>query len=217
MNTKLRIYSHALLIVIAVGSALGCSTTEKRTKWTDKTMRIMIDPDSVASTDYVSIQTALIKNGAFTVVDRNRAFKAIKSEQERTMRTEEDRYADKEKWSHWGKLYGVGAIIVGHSQCYKAKPFFSRYETVDRCKQFLSIVDSNTGEVIAVSEGESDAPAFVESGSFKKPLDWTEPVEKLVEAYPKDFKPRYYSEGLERYREESAVEAQKQRDAASEK
>ena len=195
----------------------GCSTSEKRTKWTDKNMRVLIDADSLSSSDYVAVQTALIKNGTFTVVDRSAAFKAIKSEQERTIRTEQDRYADKEKWSQWGKLYGVGAIVVGHKQCYKAKPVFSRYEVVDRCKQFLSIVDSNTGEVLAVSEAESDAPAYVEYGSFQKPLDWTEPVEQLVDAYPRDFRPHYYSEGLERYREESAMEAQKQRDAASEK
>lgn len=210
MPTKILFFALTLMVA-------GCSTAEKRTKWTDKGMRVLLDPDSISSTDYVAIQTSLIKNGAFTVVDRKTAFHAIKSEQERTMRTEEDRYADKEKWSHWGKLYGVGAIIVGHKQCYKAKPFFSQYQVVDRCKQFLSIVDSNTGEVLAVSEGEADAPAYVEYGSFQKPLDWADPVDKLVEAYPKDFKPHYYSDGLERYREESAVEAQKQRDAATEK
>ena len=195
---------------------VGCSSVEKRTKWTDKGKRVLIDPASLSSGDYVAVQTALVKDGAFTVVDRGQAYKAIKGEQERTLRKEEDRFADKEKWSQWGKLYGVGSIVVGHTQCYRAKPFFSRYTTVNRCKQFLSLVDSNTGEVIVAVEGEDEKPMSVEAGSFNEPADWAETVSKLVEAYPKDYKPQYYSEKLENYRDVSAEEAKRQREISSE-
>lgn len=207
----------SLTVLIAIGFLLGCSTSEKRTKWTDKNMRLMIDPDSIGAGDYVSVQTAFVKQGSFTIVDRSSGFKAIKSEQERTHRNEEDRYAAKERWSQWGKLYGVGAIVVGHSQCYRAKPWFSQYSTVNRCKQFLSLVDSNTGEVIVAVDGEIDSPATVDGGSFSTPPDWTETVEKLIEIYPKDFKPQYYSDKLENYRAVSEEEAKRQREATAEK
>lgn len=196
---------------------LGCSSTKERTKWSDKNLRLMLDPASLSAEDYVAVQTALFKSDKFTVVDRSKGFNAIKNEQNRTHRTEEDRYADKEKWSHWGKLYGVGGIVVGHSQCFRAKPFFSLTPYVQRCKQFLSIVDSNTGEVIAAVEGQNDKSAAIEAGSFNEPSDWTETVEKLVDAYPKDYKPKYYSEGLQKYRDLSEEEAKRQREVSSEK
>lgn len=198
-----------LIILLAIS---GCASKEPRTKWTDKNMRMLIDPDSLQANDYVAIQTALVKDGTFTIVDRSKAFSAIKKEQERTLRTEEDRYADKEKWSHWGKLFGVGAIITGHSQCYRAIPWFSQYTSVIRCKQFLSIVDSNTGEVIVAVDGEADSPGTADGGSFNEPANWTETVSKLIDAYPKEYKPTYYSEKLENYRDISEEEAKRQKE-----
>lgn len=206
-----------IAVFMLVSLSIGCASTEKRTKWTDKSMRVLIDPDSLSSDDYVAVQTALFKEGSFTVVDRSKGFKAIKTEQERTHRTEQDRYADKDKWAHWGKLFGVGAIVVGHSQCYRAKAFLSMHPVVNRCKQFLSLVDSNTGEVIVAVDAESDKPGGVDSGSFNAPSDWTEAVQRLVDAYPRDFKPQYYSEKLEHYRDVSEEEAKRQREISSEK
>lgn len=180
-------------------------------------MRVLIDPDSLSADDYVAVQTALVKEGSFTVVDRSKGFKAIKVEQERTHRVEEDRYSDKEKWSHWGRLYGVGAIVVGHTQCYRTKPWFSQYSVVNRCKQYLSLMDSNTGEVIVAVDGEGDKPGSVDGGSYNLPADWTDTVVKLVDTYPKEYKPQYYSEKLENYRDVSAEEARRQRKISSEK
>lgn len=190
----------------------GCSTKEKRTKWTDKNMRILIDSDSLQTTDYVAVQTALVKDGTFTIVDRNTGWRAVKREQERTHRKEVDRYADKEKWSHWGKLYGVGAIVVGHSTCYRAQPFFSRYKYVNRCRQYLSIVNSNTGEVLVAVTGEEDNPLIHEDGSFAHPANWEGITGELIAAYPKDFKPEYMSEGLMHYQDVSEEEAKRQKE-----
>lgn len=198
----------------------GCSSNPIRTKWADKNMRILIDSDSVTTDDYVSIQTALVKEGRFMVVDRNLGYKAIKTEQERQHRTESDRYEDKQKWSHWGKLYGVGAIVVAHSQCARTQTFFSLSRYVNQCKQYLSIVDANTGEIIAAVDNETEMPAGGNnygSESFSAPVDWTVTVQKFVDAYPKDYKPEYYSDGVIRYQQQSQEEAQKQREVASPK
>src|SRR5665647_827111 len=105
----------------------SCSSPNKqRTKWTDKSMRVMIDPDSIDEENYVQIQSALVRSGKFTVVDRARGMQAAEKEQERLHRNNSDRFEDKEKWAHWGKMYGVGSIIVPHVQCTKENSFMNR-------------------------------------------------------------------------------------------
>lgn len=202
--------SYVLLVIL-----VGCSSNPVRSQWTDKNMRIMIDPDSLNSSDYVDIQNALVQENKFMVVDRSNGFKAIKAEQERLHRNESDRYSDRQKWAHWGKMYGVGAIVVGHSQCFKKKKLFSFYSTVDACKQYLSLIDANTGEVIVAVDGLSETPAEGNNfgyESFKQPQSWQNVVSKFVDAYPKNYKAQYYSEGLLRYQEISKEEAQRQKD-----
>lgn len=193
---------HVFLILIGLG-LVGCATP--RTKWTDKTMRVMIDPDSIEAEHHVLIQRALVESGKWYVVDRSKGFKAIKAEQERNHRTEEDRYADREKWSHWGKLYGVGGIVVASAQCKKEQGWFiGRWYQV--CRQFLSIVDSNTGEVITAIEtkAESDEADFYPQ--------WDDAVAKLNDSYPSHFTPSKTSKRLEDYKDLSGEEAQRQRE-----
>ncbi len=181
---------------------MGCASTP-RTKWTDKTMRVMIDPDSIPAEHHVMIQQALVDSGKWFVVDRSKGFKAIKTEQERLHREESDRYEDREKWAHWGKLYGVGGIVVAHAQCKKEQGWLiGRWYQV--CRQYLSIVDSNTGEVITAIQNDAESK---EADFFSR---WDEAVAKLNESYPANFKPFQTSERLEQYRELSKEEAQRQ-------
>lgn len=207
------------LMILALFTITACSSNPIRTKWADKNMRVAIDSDSISTDDYVSIQTALVKEGRFMVIDRNLGYKAIKTEQERLHRKEEDRYSDKEKWAMWGKMYGVGAIVVAHSQCYRTQKFFTLSLYTTTCKQYISLVDSNTGEIIAAVDHEEDSPASGNnygSESFKTPVSWQTAVEKFVDAYPKDYKPQYYSEGIVNYQKEAEAEAKKQREISSE-
>lgn len=193
-----------ITLTIAAIVLAGCASTP-RTKYNDKNLRVMIDPDSVAAEHHVLIQRAMVEHGRFFVVDRAKGFKAIKSEQERTHRTEEDRYADKQKWAHWGKLYGVGGIVVASAQCRKEQGMiFGGWYQV--CRQFLSILDSNSGEVIAAIENkaESDEVDFFPA--------WDGAVEKLNAAYPATFVPSQPSKQIEFYEELSAEEAQRQRE-----
>lgn len=209
-----KIFSFILISSVLI----SCSSNPIRTKWADKSMRVLIDPESISTDDYVSIQTALVKEGRFMVIDRNLAFKAIKAEQERIHRTEADRYSDKEKWAHYGKLFSVGAIVVAHSQCIRTQTLFSMSLYVNQCKQYLSLVDSNTGEIVTAIDNEVETPAAgnnAGSESFSVATDWTKAVEKFVDAYPKNYKPQYYSPGIVKYQEESKEEAQRQREIAS--
>lgn len=192
------------VILIFLALALSACATP-RTKWTDKTMRVMIDPDSIEAEHHVLIQRALVESGKFFVVDRAKGFKAIKTEQERLHRDEQDRYADRQKWAHWGKLYGVGGIVVASAQCKKEQGMiFGGWYRV--CRQFLSIMDSNTGEVITAIEhrAESDEVDFYPQ--------WDDAVAKMNAAYPANFKPSQPSKQIEFYEELSAEEAQRQKE-----
>ncbi|MBY0314588.1 MAG: hypothetical protein K2Q26_03650 [Bdellovibrionales bacterium] len=188
--------------ILGLACLLGCASTP-RTKWTDKTMRVMIDPDSIPAEHHVMIQQALVDSGKWFVVDRSSGFRAIKTEQQRLHREESDRYEDREKWAHWGKLYGVGGIVVAHAQCKKEQGWLiGRWYQV--CRQYLSIMDANTGEVITAIQTDAESS---EAGFYPK---WDEAVAKLNESYPANFKPFQTSERLEQYRELSKEEAQRQ-------
>lgn len=213
MFEKLVKIRNAFFLIVTLGliimSFTRCSSVP-RDKWTDKGMRVMIDPDSIDEENYVQIQRSLVQQGKFTVVDRSRGIKAIKKEQESTHRKEEDRYEDKEKWSHWGKLYGVGSIIVAHVQCRKEHAAFNRKRIYLECRQLLSMVDSNTGEVFVAVEGKNDGPSTYDL-SYIVP-DWNDTVEKMVDSYPADFRPENYAKTVTDYQDVSAERAQRQRE-----
>ena len=190
---------------LVLGGLVGCASTP-RSKWTDKDMRVMIDPDSVSPEHYVQIQNALVRLGKFTVVDRDAGMRALKKEQEREHRNETDRFENKEKWSMWGKMYGVGSIVVAHAQCYQTGSFWNPGKVKLQCRQMLSMVDSNTGEVFVAVEGENDGPVSADR-SYIAP-DWNDTVEKLVDAYPKDWERKSYAGPAQVYQqvaEEHAV------------
>ena len=183
----------------------SCSSQVKRTKFSDKNMRIMIDPDSLKVRDFVRLQTSLVKEDVFTVIDRGAGFRATKKEQERLHRNSSGRFDDREKFAHWGKLFGVGAILVGHSQCTYAKKFWRGNKPYNKCYQALNLVDANTGEVVIGVDGESWAP-------MGEQPDWEETIRKLIEIYPTHFTADKTTERLHRYKQESKEHSQRQKE-----
>jgi hypothetical protein len=219
MRTINRLLFVALSAYLFV-SFTGCSHgMPKRTKWTDKNLRVMIDPTQIDKDNYVKLQKALVQSGNFTVVDRAAGFAAIKAEQERLHRNEVDRYEDKEKWAHWGKLYGVGSIIVPHAECTRVTSggIFHPGPRL-RCFQSLSIVDANTGEVVSMIEDENFGERMenIYGNNYHVP-EWDDAVELLVKAYPKDFDGRTYHPVLENYRNLSKEEAIRQKELVAKK
>lgn len=188
----------------------ACATSDPRTKWTDRAMRIMVDPASIDADNHVLIEQALVESGKWFVVNRSSGFEAIKTEQERLHRGENDRFDDHEKWALWGRLYGVGGVVTAAIQCRKTSQFITGYHYLS-CRQFLSIVDANTGEIIASvqAQNKGDEPDMLPT--------WNDTVASLNQAFPADFKPSRMSPKLTQYREVAAEEAQRQRESMAAK
>lgn len=204
-------FMHMGVAFIVLYLVTGCAGKTPRTKWTDKTMRIAIDPASIDADNYVRIQQALVESGKWVVVDRAMAFNAIKHEQERLHRTDSDRFEDREKYALWGKMLGVGGVIVAHAQCSRKGSFWTEGHYA-HCQQFLSIVDSNTGEVIATAEDQQDGSNSEEE--IAPP--WDDAVAKLNSNYPKNYELNKNHQILETYKDVAKEEAIRQREIVTE-
>lgn len=184
------------ILIVSCLCIFGCSTQEPRTRYSDKNMRIMLYPDTISADHFARIQTALVRSDMWSVLDRGQGLKAVKQEQYTIHRSESDRYDDREKYAHWGKLYGVGAIVVAHAQCVNKPGKWRSNELRTYCQQFLNLIDSNTGEVVLGVEAENDS-------DYGETPDWNEVTKKLADEYPKYFTKEKVTERLERYKEES--------------
>lgn len=193
-----------IIIIILALIITGCSGV-KRNKFTDPTFRIMIDSDSIGAANYVRIQQALVKSNKYIVVDRSAGFRAIKKEQEMLHRKESDRFLDKEKYAIWGKLYGVGGVVVASSQCYKEFPLIG--SPYFKCQLNLALINSRTARVIGVADDQQDT----ESSHFSVAADWSNAVKKLNESIPEYFERDQKHEQLTQFELEAEQEALKQK------
>jgi hypothetical protein len=189
---------HSRIAIVMILLA-GCSSVEKRTKWSDKTMRIMVDPKSISHEDYVRIQQSLVDSGKWIVVDRANGFNAAKSEQERLHRGEADRYEDAEKYAMWGKMYGVGGIVVPDSQCMRITGWMTSHEHLN-CLQTLTIIDANTAEVITSISHKEDGDLYIA-------LSWDDAVDKMNSAFPKVFDSTKKTDRLAQYSKDAEANA----------
>lgn len=182
--------------------------TTKRIKHSDKNMRIMVAPSkAVGPANIQEIQTLLVSQDKWSVVDRNLGFKAVVSEQNLQHLDMNERMDDKQKWAHWGKLYGVGAIIVPFGHCENAteEGFFGHHRK-DKiwCDASLTMIDANTGEVIvAVSREMKIAPGRVGN--------WEPLISELADKYPSDFTPEQKYQNVIDYENESVRNANKKK------
>jgi hypothetical protein len=200
MNSKL-IIACALLLT-------GCATA--RTKYSDKDLRVMIDPESIDYHQQVALQSELVKTRKFVVVDRNAGFRAIKQEQYSAYRSEADRYADGEKFAHYGELYGVGAVIVAHVVCKEAAHWYNVQSYYVECHQYLSMVDASSGEVFLAVDKKV-------SGDRGEVASWEDIVRDLVEQYPEYFHDHKLHDRLIQYKKDTAKLARAQRGAPEDK
>lgn len=201
---KLFIYFIVFIITISTLSS-GCSSV-RRTKFTDPVMRIAIDPTGIDANNYVRIQQALSETGKWIIVDRSLAFEAIIKEQQRQHRDMSDRFMDKEKYAIFGRLLGVGGIITAHNQCVLKKGFWKKDYPV--CRQYIAIVSTTSGEVIATAEGQS------EGGSYEYTLapSWQDVADKLADNYPSHYEENKDHRILKDYKNLSAEEALRQKE-----
>lgn len=194
-----------LLLTVVVFS----SCAVKRTKDSDKTLRVMLDVKNLTQSEYAAIKQALFESKHFYIVDRERAFDAIKAEQSNQYVKEPQRYDRTQKYAQIGKLYGAGGVVIATSKCqgYESMQnvayFAFHLATVGMfdkitCTQFLELVDTATGEVMAsIKNTAKKADNDVQN--------WSESVTMLIDAYPKYFEADSRHERLSVYQNETGL------------
>ena len=208
-----------IFCLVFAGAFAGCSSEPIRNRESDKSLRVMIDPDSVDSKNHIILQNDLISSGYFYVIDRSQAFRAIQKEQDRLHKTVPDRFEDRQKYAQWGKLYGVGAVVTAHIQCTDNPSTenvlmglahlatLGIFHNRRICAQFLELTDSNTGEIISSVRND------FKTDDERNQMSWSESVSKLVDRYPKTFRQPAKANVLREYEQQSAEEAQRVRDS----
>lgn len=197
------------VLLISLALFLSNCASKERTKWTDPAMRVMVDPTGIPARDYVRIVSALKKSGKWFVVDRRDGLRAIFKEQRMIHRVRPDQFKDEEKYSIWGRLYGVGGVVIAHVDCAKTYGFWSS-STV--CKQNLAIISANSGEVLATADAENDDAETNYHGDIKIGSDWTDAVEQLNDNFPKNYEKVKYNSDMELFRSEAKEEAVRQKE-----
>lgn len=190
---------------------MACSSTP--TKYNQRVMRIMVDPDSLPQTHYIRVVQSLMQSGKWTVVDRARGWQAVKEEQQRLHKDEHDRYEDEEKWAMWGKMYGVGGVVIANAQCEQRYTRLIHSEYL-ACLQTLSLVDSNTSEIIMSISHEQEGDV----GQIYIPPSWDGAVASFNKSFPSGYKAKNYESNLKEYAQDAKKNAEenKKREPARE-
>lgn len=191
-----------LLFVFAAFSS--CSHRPVMTKYENPIMRVMIDPDSIQYDQFMMLQTSLLQSGKFIVVDRSSGFKAAKKEQERQHRGEADRFDDREKYAWYGKMYGVGGIVVAGVRCERMASFLSG--PYNKCHQMLSLINAMTGEVMAAVQEDAES----EKGLWNGIPSWDDIVSDFNRSLPK-YSDHEESDALIAFKDQTKIESERQK------
>lgn len=195
----MRLLIEVFLVSLFLVQMMGCSGMPEITKWTSPSMRIAIDPESINSADYVRIQEALVQSGKYFVVDRKDGFNAVVREQNAEHMEDAGRFGESDRYARFARLYGVGAVVIANVQCAKKQNFFTgRYI---HCVQSLALVNATTAEVITQVRGTNDDAEHY-YGDIKIASDWTDTVNKLNDAIPKNVEFEQYDKRMTLHRAE---------------
>lgn len=197
----------------------GCASAPI-TKWTSPQMRIMVDPRSLSSRDYVRVRQGLVESGRFFVIDRSSGFAAAIREQNLEHGGNAERFGMAERYARLARLNGVGGIVVGNVSCGVRRKLSWLLVTWTphwylHCAQSLAFIDANTATVIAeIGDTDDSAEGYVSySGEIGGDVsDWSGAVSKLVKAIPDQEERGHYAEELVRHREEIAEDSQRERE-----
>lgn len=214
--------TNTILIKIITVSflVLGCASEVKRTKLSDPTLTIILDSKSLDPSEYSALQEALFATGKFNILDRTKAYDAIRAEQMRQHRLESDRFNDSEKYAQWGRFIGAGGVVTASYQCKGSESsqnliyFAAHLSTLGMfdkivCTQFIQLTDTSTGQVVASikHDGKKDTSGV---------LEWSEAANKLIDQYPDTFVTLEKHQKLIDYEIESARIAREQQLQANE-
>lgn len=207
--------SNVLKLFLMITLISGCSSEVKRTKLSDPTLTIILDDNGLQPNDYNAIQEALFATGKFNILDRFKAFEAIKREQQREHRTDIDRFTDSNKYAQWGRFIGAGGVITASYECKGTESsqniiyFAAHLSTLGMfdkviCTEFIQLTDTSTGQVVASVKYDGKKG---QNGV----LDWADATNRLVDQYPESFVQLEKHQKLIDYEVESARIAEQQR------
>lgn len=171
--------------------------TMERNKWSDKNMRISVQPhvNGCDEVDTADIQAQLMKQNKWTIVDRQAGYRSAFGEQDLVHLQKADRFANNYKYSHFGKMSGVGSIVI--PKCYCGRDLYGG-DTM--CDIGLSLVDASTGEVIIAVGGEYRR-------HYGRSINWEDLVEEFTERYPRKFEGDQEYKSLKDYQAETRENA----------
>lgn len=187
----------SILLLTNCTNSLNHTDTKIKSKYNTPEMRIMIDPRNTTPENYIAIQEALFSSGRWDIVDRSSAFRAIKKEQEFEHKYMRDRFNDADKWSWWGQLFGIRAVVVFSSECGQRKKW--RWFATDHykvCNQKIVLYDANTALTLA-------AIAHREEGNYGDQdleVSWENAVKKFNKMFLAVKKREYIGKKLRRYK-----------------
>lgn len=199
---------------------LGCASEVKRTKLSDPTLTIILDDKGLEPSDYIAVQESLFATGKFKILDRSKAYDAIRAEQMREHRLESDKFNDSEKYAQWGRFIGAGGVVTASYECKGAESnqnliylaaHLSTLGIFDKiiCTQFIQLTDTSTGQVVASIKYDGKKGA-------NEVLDWSDAANKLVDQYPDTFVTLEKHQKLIDYEVESLRIAREQRQKLNE-
>lgn len=194
------------LLTVLLVVLLNACASEQRTKYSDHAMRVFLDPDTIDEANYSLVQTALVNSGKFTVVDRGAAINAAIKEQDRLHKDQKDRFDNKGKYARMSRLLGAGGVVVARANCVVSPSIFNIYDGNLYCQQFLSLVDSSTGEVMVSVSGEAEGPSSIYDNKLMP--SWNAVTEELVNKYPERFEKDHKTQRLKDYEDENEKLAQ---------
>lgn len=170
-------------VIIIIPFLFFCACSTKYVK-----VSAAIDPRNISDAEQIRLQKALKENGNFRVVDRGEGFQASVNEQDLTQVKMADRFQDDHKAAKWKHLHGADLIIRESHKCsYQYFPFIILSWHQD-CDVTLQLVDSSTGEVIAIGE---DNEMWIDIRAKEFEGNYADAVDDLVDNIPDNFETEY--------------------------
>ena len=201
MNTVIKMMVLSAIIV-GVSTLTGCG--HARTKLTDAQHRIAIDPTGLSARQYVRFQQALVASGKWIVVDRAMGMDAVMKEQNKEHVAQPERFADMQKYALWKEMMGIGAVAIGHADCFTKSGWLFK-KNYNHCRLYGAIINTSTGEVMSTAEDEADTDSY----EYRMAPEWNDLVSKLNDNFPKNFERNKDEQSLRDYQELAKEKAQR--------
>lgn len=157
------------VIFVIIFFFFGCSSAPKIKPYARK---VMVDSSSLQPGETNRLLVAM-HQGGWDILDRGKGLENVLEEQSRQHGFMKANFSPDAIPALPGDLRGVGAVLMPYSECRRDWNIFN--QRITNCRQFMTLIDAKTGEVIAAVENESSI------SGYDLP-SWEGTVEKLNES-----------------------------------